>query len=248
MNPRKRGRSMSTSASLHANGVVAPRKPRRAMTVPDFMAAKTRNVRLTMLTAYDAPMARLLDVAGVDSILVGDSLGMVVQGQPDSLAVTVDEMVYHTRLVMRGAKRALVVSDMPFMSYQVSPQQALENAGRLIKEGGAHAIKLEGGVRSAPAIAAIAAADIPVVGHVGLTPQSVRRLGGFRVQRDEARLMEDALAVQEAGAFAIVVECVPAEIARKLTAALKVPTIGIGAGAGCDGQVLVTHDMLGLFG
>src|SRR5207248_6411694 len=171
-----------------------------------------------------------------------------VQGQSDSLAVTVDEMVYHTRLVMRGVTRSLVVSDMPFMSYQVSPQQALENAGRLIKEGGAHAIKLEGGVRSTPAIAAITAADIPVVGHVGLTPQSVRRLGGFRVQRDESRLMEDALAVQEAGAFAIVVECVPAEAAQKVTAALRVPTIGIGAGAGCDGQVLVTHDMLGLYG
>jgi 3-methyl-2-oxobutanoate hydroxymethyltransferase len=145
-------------------------------------------------------------------------------------------------------KRSLVVSDMPFMSYQISPQQALENAGRLIKEGGAHAIKLEGGVRSAAAIAAITAADIAVVGHVGLTPQSVRRLGGFRVQRDESRLIEDALAVEEAGAFALVVECVPAETARKLTATLKVPTIGIGAGAGCDGQVLVTHDMLGLFG
>src|SRR5207248_6383984 len=170
-----------------------------------------------------------------------------VQGQSDSLAVTVDEMVYHTRLVMRGVTRSLVVSDMPFMSYHISPQQALENAGRLMKEGGAHAIKLEGGVRSAPAIAAITAADIPVVGHVGLTPQSVRRLGGFRVQRDESRLLEDALAVQEAGAFAVVVECVPAETAQKITAALKVPTIGIGAGAGCDGQILVAHDMLGLF-
>src|SRR3989440_7791987 len=220
----------------------------RPVTVPEFIAAKTRGVKLTMLTAYDYTMARLLDAAGVDSILVGDSLGMVVQGQPDSLAVTLDEMVYHTKLVVRGVRRALVIADLPFMSYQVSPQQAVESAGRLIKEGGAHAVKLEGGVRSAPAVAAIVAADIPVVGHVGLTPQSVRRLGGFRVQRDEARLMEDALAIQEAGAFALVVECVPAEIARKLTAALKVPTIGIGAGAGCDGQVLVTHDMLGLYG
>src|SRR5437660_9311177 len=231
----------------HGSGVGADAGELRPVTVPDFLAAKTRGRRLTMLTAYDYTMARLLDAAGVDSLLVGDSWGMVVQGQPDSLAVTLDEMIYHTRLVVRGVRRALVVADLPFMSYQISPQQALENAGRLMKEGGAHAIKLEGGVRSAPAIAAITAADIPVVGHVGLTPQSVRRLGGFRVQRDESRLLEDALAVQEAGAFAVVVECVPAELARKLTAALKVPTIGIGAGVACDGQVLVSHDMLGLF-
>src|SRR5437763_9042898 len=219
----------------------------RPVTAPDFLAAKTRGVRLTMLTAYDYTMARLLDAAGVDSILIGDSLGMVVQGQPDSLAVTLDEMIYHTRLVMRGVRRSLVVADMPFMTYQVSPQQALENAGRLVKEGGAHAVKLEGGVRSAAAVAAITAADIPVVGHVGLTPQSVRRLGGFRVQRDEKRLLEDALAIEQGGCFALVVECVPAELARTITAAVKVPTIGIGAGVGCDGQVLVTHDMLGLF-
>jgi 3-methyl-2-oxobutanoate hydroxymethyltransferase len=219
----------------------------RPVTVPDFLAAKARGQRLTMLTAYDATMARLLDAAGVDSILVGDSLGMVVQGQPDSLGVTMDEMVYHTRLVMRGVTRSLVVADLPFMSYQVSPQQALENAGRLMKEGGAHAVKLEGGARSSAAIRAITSADIPVVGHIGLTPQSVRRLGGFRVQRDEGRLTEDALAVEDAGAFAVVVECVPAETARTITAALKIPTIGIGAGLGCDGQVLVAHDMLGLF-
>ncbi len=219
----------------------------RPVTVPDFLAARANGRRLVMLTAYDATMARLLDAAGVDSLLVGDSLGMVVQGRPDSLAVTLDGMIYHTRLVVRGASRALVVSDMPFMSYQVSPQQALENAGRLVKEGGAHAVKLEGGMRSADAVSAITRADIPVVGHVGLTPQSVRRLGGFRVQRDEKRLLEDALALEQAGVFAIVVECVPADLARKVTAALKVPTIGIGAGAGCDGQVLVAHDMLGLF-
>jgi 3-methyl-2-oxobutanoate hydroxymethyltransferase len=239
--------SAKTRAAAGAgNGSVVGREG-RPVTVPDFQAAKARGQRLTMLTAYDATMARLLDAAGVDSLLVGDSLGMVVQGRPDSLGVTMDEMVYHTRLVMRGVTRSLVVADMPFMSYQVSPQQALENAGRLMKEGGAHAVKLEGGVRSAAAVAAVVAADIPVVGHVGLTPQSVRRLGGFRVQRDEARVLEDALAVQEAGAFAVVVECVPAETAHKVTAALRVPTIGIGAGAGCDGQVLVSHDMLGLF-
>src|SRR5262245_30672898 len=219
----------------------------RSVTVPDFLAAKARGVRLTMLTAYDYTMARLLDAAGVDGLLVGDSLGMVVQGHEHSLGVTVDEVIYHTRMVRRGIRRSMLLADMPFMSFQVSPQQALENAGRLVKEGGAHAVKLEGGVRSAEAIAAIAHADIPVMGHVGMTPQSVRRFGGFRVQRDGPRLMEDALATQEAGAFAVVVECVPSDLAEKITAALKVPTIGIGAGAGCDGQILVTHDMLGLY-
>jgi 3-methyl-2-oxobutanoate hydroxymethyltransferase len=224
----------------------SPAEP-KPVTVPDFLTARARGVRLTMLTAYDYTMAQMLDQAGVDGILVGDSLGMVVQGHPDSLGVTLDEMIYHTQLVTRGTKRCLIVADMPFMSYQVSPQQALENAGRLIKEGGAHAVKLEGGVRSAATIAAIAGADIAVMGHVGLTPQSVRRLGGFRVQRDEARLLEDALAVEKAGAFAVVLECLPVEAARRITAALKIPTIGIGAGAGCDGQILVTHDMLGMF-
>jgi 3-methyl-2-oxobutanoate hydroxymethyltransferase len=219
----------------------------RLVTVPVFVAAKARGHRLTMLTAYDYTMARLLDDAGVDSLLVGDSLGMVVQGQPDSLAVTLDEMVYHTRLVARGVRRSLLVADLPFMSYQVSPQQALESAGRLIKEGGAHAIKLEGGVRSSAAIAAITGAEIPLMGHIGLTPQSVRRLGGFKVQRDAERLMEDALAVEGAGAFAVVVECVPTDLAARITATLKIPTIGIGAGPHCDGQILVTPDMLGLF-
>src|SRR5947209_13245645 len=212
------------------NGTPATPSQARPVTVPDFMAAKARSVRLTMLTAYDYTMARLLDAAGVDGLLVGDSLGMVVQGQPDCLAVTLDEVIYHTRLVARGVRRALLVADLPFMTYQVSPQQALESAGRLVKEGGAHAVKLEGGRRSAAAIEAITRADIPLVGHVGLTPQSVRRLGGFKVQRDAARLLDDALAVEAAGAFAIVVECVPADVAAQLTAAVKVPTIGIGAG------------------
>lgn len=202
---------------------------------------------IAMVTAYDYTMARLLDAAGVDGILVGDSLGMVVQGQPDSLAVTLDEMIYHTRLVMRGAKRSLVTADLPFMTYQVSPQQALESAGRLIKEGGCHAVKLEGGQRSAAAIQAIVQADIPLMAHIGLTPQSVRRLGGFKVQRDASRLLEDALAVEAAGAFAVVVECVPADLAAQITEALKIPTIGIGAGPTCDGQILVTPDMLGMF-
>ena len=198
--------------------------------MPDFLSAKSRGVRLTMLTAYDYTMARLLDAAGVDGLLVGDSLGMVVQGNETSLAVTLDEMIYHTRLVARGVRRSLLVADMPFMSYQVSPQQALENAGRLVKEGGAHAVKLEGGVRSAAAIEAITRCDIPVMGHVGLTPQSVRRFGGFRVQRDEKRILEDALATQAGRRFALVLECVPAELAHAVTAALSIPTIGIGAG------------------
>ncbi len=225
----------------------APTPEMRVATVPDFLAARARGVRLTLLTAYDYTMARLLDAAGVDGLLVGDSLGMVVQGQADSLAVTLDEMIYHTKMVVRGARRSLVITDMPFMSYQVSPQQAVENAGRLMKEGGAHAVKLEGGVRSAAAVAAIVAADIPLMGHIGLTPQSVRRLGGFKVQRDAAKLMDDALAVEAAGAFSLVIECVPTDLAARITEAVKIPTIGIGAGPHCDGQVLVTPDLLGLF-
>ncbi len=235
------------SAPAMPKGAVPGAAEMRPVTVPDFVAAKARGSRLTVLTAYDCTMARLLDAAGVDALLVGDSLGMVVQGQPDCLAVTLDEMVYHTRMVVRGVRRALVIADLPFMTYQVSPQQAVESAGRLIKEGGAHAVKLEGGVRSAAAVAAIAAADIPVMGHIGLTPQSVRRLGGFKVQRDADRLLEDAKAIEAAGAFGMVLECVPTELGARVTAAVNVPTIGIGAGAGCDGQVLVTPDLLGLF-
>ncbi len=219
----------------------------RPMTVPDFLAAKARGMRLTVLTAYDYTMARLLDAAGVDAVLVGDSLGMVVQGHEHSLTVTLEEMIYHTRLVARGVKRSLLIADMPFMSFQVSPQQALESAGRLIKEGGAQAVKIEGGVRSAASIAAITGAHIPVMGHIGMTPQSVHRFGGFRVQKDEAQLLEDAQATEQAGAFAVVLECIPAEAAQKITASLKIPTIGIGAGPGCDGQVLVCYDMLGMF-
>ena len=209
------------SATPHPITNGSPAADVRPVTVPDFLSARARGVRLTMLTAYDYTMARLLDAAGVDALLVGDSLGMVVQGNDTSLGVTLEEVIYHTRLVARGVRRSLLVADLPFMTYQVSPQQALENAGRLVKEGGTHAVKLEGGVRSAAAIAAIAAADIPVMGHVGMTPQSVRRFGGFRVQRGEERLLEDALATEKAGAFAVVVECVPAEVAAKITAALN---------------------------
>lgn len=217
------------------------------VTVPDFLAARARGLRLTLLTAYDYTMARLLDAAGVDGLLVGDSLGMVVQGHEHCLTVTLDEVIYHTRCVARAVRRSLLIADLPFMSFQVSPQQALESAGRLIKEGGARAVKIEGGERSAASIAAIARADIPVMGHIGLTPQSVHRFGGFRVQRDEERLIEDAVATERAGAFALVVECVPSELAQKITAAVQIPTIGIGAGAGCDGQILVTQDLLGMF-
>jgi 3-methyl-2-oxobutanoate hydroxymethyltransferase len=237
----------TTVSKRPSNGPVAVDKQKQPVTVPDFLAAKSRGVRLTMLTAYDYTMARLLDAAGVDGLLVGDSLGMVVQGHEHSLSVTLEEVIYHARCVARGVRRSLLVADMPFMTFQVSPQQALENAGKLIKEGGAHAVKIEGGMRSAASIAAIAGADIPVIGHIGMTPQSVRRFGGFRVQRDADKIVEDALATEKAGAFAVVVECIPTELARKITATLKIPTIGIGAGAGCDGQILVAHDMLGLF-
>ena len=246
----------SPVTSSQANGMPAPplpegegrlRSDRRPMTVPDFIAAKSRGVRLSMLTAYDYTMGRLLDDAGVDAILVGDSLGMVIQGEPHSLRVTLEDMIYHTRLVARGVRRSLLIADLPFMTYQVSPQQALESAGRLVKEGCAQAIKLEGGRRSAAAVEAIVQADIPVMGHVGLTPQSIHKLGGFRVQREASRILDDALAIEQAGAFAVVVECVPADLAEQIRVALKVPTIGIGAGAGCDGQILVAHDMLGLF-
>jgi 3-methyl-2-oxobutanoate hydroxymethyltransferase len=218
----------------------------KPVTVPEFVAAKAAGRRLAVLTAYDYTTARLFDHSGVDALLVGDSLGMVVQGHPHSLGVTLDEIIYHSRCVARGAHRALVIADLPFMSYQVSPEQALASAGRAIKEGDAHAVKLEGGGRSAEQIRKIVNAGIPVMAHVGLTPQSVRQLGGFRVQRD-TKLVDDAKAVADAGAFAVVVECVPAEMAAQVTAAISVPTIGIGAGAGCDGQVLVAHDMLGLF-
>jgi 3-methyl-2-oxobutanoate hydroxymethyltransferase len=219
----------------------------RPVTVPDFLSARSRGVKLTMLTCYDYTSARLLDASGVDSILVGDSLGMVVQGETTSLPVTMEEMVYHTKCVARGVKRALLITDMPFMSYQVSPEQALVNAGRLVQDGGAHAVKLEGGVRSAKTVEAIVRAEIPVCGHVGLTPQSVRRLGGFRVQRNEQELLDDAKAIADSGAFAIVLECIPAKLAARITESISIPTIGIGAGAGCDGQVLVLQDMLGMY-
>ncbi len=219
------------------------------MTVPGFVAAKSQGRRLAVLTAYDYLWAGLFDQAGVDAILVGDSLGMVVQGRSTTLPVTLDQMIYHGEMVARAVKRALVIVDLPFMTYQVSPAQAVENAGRILKETGAGAVKLEGGVHQAATIQALAAADIPVMAHVGMRPQSVRKLGAMsKVQRDEPALLADALAAEAAGAFGIVLELIPQSLAAKITAQLSIPTIGIGAGPDCDGQVLVSCDMLGLTG
>jgi 3-methyl-2-oxobutanoate hydroxymethyltransferase len=216
----------------------------KPVTVPDVIAAKAQGKKLVMVTAYDFPTAQLLDEAGIDLILVGDSLGMVVQGNDNCLSVTLEEMIYHTKMVSRAVKGGLVIADMPFMTYQLSPEQALENAGKMIQLSGAHAVKVEGGVRTAAAIEKIVSADIPVMGHVGLTPQSLHRLGGFRVQRDASKLIADAKAVEEAGAFSLVVEGVPADLGKQITQAVSIPTIGIGAGADCDGQVLVFHDVV----
>jgi len=220
------------------------------VTTVTLMEMKTRVEKITMLTAYDFPTASLLDEAGVDMLLVGDSLGNVVLGYEDTLPVTMDEMIHHTKAVARGTRRAMVVGDMPFLSYQTSLPEAIKNGGRFLKEGGAQAVKLEGGSERTGVVRALVETGIPVMGHLGLTPQSVHQLGGFRVQgRDEAaaqRLLQDALALEEAGVFALVLEAIPAPLAAQVTSRLQVPTIGIGAGPDCDGQVLVVHDMLGL--
>ncbi len=221
-------------------------------TVLTALQQKADGDRISMLTAYDFSTARLEDEAGVNMILVGDSLGMVMLGYEDTLSVTMEDMLHHTKAVARGAKNAMVIADMPFMSYQTSVYDAVKNAGRLIKEGRAHAVKLEGGAAVSEQIRAITDAQIPVMAHIGLTPQSVNAFGGFRVQgktEERARqLIEEAKIVEEAGAFAVVLECVPALLAEKITKSVKIPTIGIGAGAGCDGQVLVYQDMLGMYG
>lgn len=218
-------------------------------TAKTFLNAK-HQTPLTMLTAYDYTMARLMDGAGINGILVGDSLGMVFQGHEHTLPVTLEHMIYHTQAVVRGTKQALVVGDMPFMSYHLSPEQALANAGRLIKEGGAHAVKLEGGESMATTIHKVVSAGIPVMAHIGMTPQSVNTYGGFLVQGKSyeaaQQILRDAHAVQEAGAFSVVLECVPAALAELITNQLSIPTIGIGAGVGCDGQILVYQDMLGI--
>lgn len=233
---------ISTSAATTA---------RKKVTTLTYRQKKERGEIITMLTAYDYPTALAMDKAGVDSILVGDSLGMVVLGYENTLPVTMDEMLHHCRAVSRGAKAALLVGDMPFMSYQVSVEEATRNAGRFLQHGGMDAVKLEGGRERADAIRSIVSAGIPVMGHLGLTPQSVNQLGGFRAQGKTAvaakRLVEDALILEGAGCFSIVLESVPARLAELISKKISIPTIGIGAGVGCDGQVLVTHDLLGLF-
>ena len=223
---------------------------KKRTTILDLQRMKSRGEKIAVLTAYDYPFARIMDLAGIDVILVGDSVGSVVSGYDNTLPVTMDEMTYHTRAVARSVTQALVVADMPFLSYQIDLADARRNAGRLIKEGGAQAVKLEGGVHVAETIRAIVAMDVPVVAHIGLTPQSIHRMGGFRVQgREEAQanqLLADARAVAEAGACAVVIEGIPAQLAGEISAELAIPTIGIGAGVNCDGQVLVIHDILGL--
>ncbi|MFH1846748.1 MAG: 3-methyl-2-oxobutanoate hydroxymethyltransferase [Candidatus Omnitrophota bacterium] len=221
------------------------------VTVLDFKLKKDSGDKIAMLTAYDYPMARLIDEAGVDAVLVGDSLAMVVLGYESTVCVTMDEMLHHSRAVRRGIKRAFLIGDMPFLSYPTSDEDAVRNAGRFLKEAGCEAVKVEGGKEIAPRIAAIINAGIPVLGHIGLMPQSINKLGGYRVQgKDDVsadRLMDDAVALEKAGCFAVILECVPAKLAEKITKKLTIPTIGIGAGRHCSGQVLVTHDIVGYF-
>lgn len=228
-----------------------PQKSLEKMTVIRFQEKKRINQMISMLTAYDYAMAQAVDQAGLDSILVGDSLGMVVLGYETTLPVTMADMLHHCKAVARGARRALLIGDMPFMSYQASVPEAVSNAGRFLQEAGMDAVKLEGGRERSEAIRAICAAGIPVMGHLGLTPQSIRRLGSFRPQARSVagaiRLVEDAHILQDAGCFALVVESIPAQLGTWISQQLTIPVIGIGAGAGCDGQVLVTHDLLGMF-
>jgi 3-methyl-2-oxobutanoate hydroxymethyltransferase len=216
------------------------------ITIPQIVAMKGSGRKITMLTAYDYALARLVDSAEVEMVLVGDSLGMVVQGRDNTLPVTLDEMIYHAEIVGRAVRHAMVIVDMPFGSFQVGPQKAVENAARVLKQTGCQAVKLEGGVGQAEVVAALVSAGIPVMAHCGLRPQSIHQLGGFRVQRDADALLADARAAEQAGAFAVLLECIPADLAARVTGELSVPTIGIGAGPGCDGQVLVLHDLLGL--
>jgi len=219
--------------------------------IHDLARWKGQGRKITMLTAYDATMASLLDRAGIDAILVGDSLGMVVLGHETTIPVTLDAVIHHSAAVTRGAKRALVIADMPFLTYQLNMEQALRNAGRLLQEGGAHAIKLEGGRAVADVVRRLVEVGIPVMGHLGMTPQSVHQLGGFgtvgKTEEEAAQIIEDARVLQQAGSFAVVLESIPAELARRITAELTIPTIGIGAGPDCDGQVLVSYDAFGIF-
>jgi 3-methyl-2-oxobutanoate hydroxymethyltransferase len=221
------------------------------VTVPELRARKTQGPKIAMLTAYDATMAKLLEAGGADVLLVGDSLGMVVQGLPNTLPVTLDEMCYHGRAVSRAVTRAHVMGDLPFMSYQASPEQAMQAAGRLLKEGGCESVKLEGGREMSEHVRRIVGCGIPVMGHIGLTPQSVHAMGGFRVQGRSAesaeRLLEDAQALEAAGAFSLLLEGIPAALGARITSAVSIPTVGIGAGPDCDGQVLVCYDFLGMY-
>ena len=243
---------MSTIAPvINTANMIQAAPHRKKVTTSFFRQRKERGEPISMLTAYDYPTALAEDEAGIDSILVGDSLGMVVLGYQNTLPVTMEDMLHHSRAVARGTKYALLIGDMPFMSYQVSAEEAVRNAGRFLQEGGMEAVKLEGGRERLEAVRAIVSAGIPVMGHLGLTPQSVNQLGGFRPQGKTAsaaqRLLEDALLLEEAGCFSLVLESVPSRLAGLISKKLSIPTIGIGAGLGCDGQVLVTHDMLGLF-
>lgn len=220
-------------------------------TIQDFLKKKKEGRKITMLTAYDYPSARIVDEAGLDAILVGDSLGMVVQGLENTLPVTMDEMIYHTKMVARAVKNAMVIGDMPFMSYQISLPEAVRNAGRFLKEAGASAVKMEGGAEVADHIRALTKSDIPVMAHIGLTPQSVHRMGGYKVQgkteKAAKKLIEDAHIIEDAGAFSLLLEAIPMNLAKRITEELSIPTIGIGAGPHCDGQILVLHDVIGLF-
>jgi len=216
------------------------------ITVPEFTGFKAAKRKISMVTAYDYAMAKLVDAAGVEGILVGDSMSMVVQGHDSTLPVTLDEMIYHAEMVGRAVEHALLIVDMPFPSFHLGTHRAIENAGRMLKETRCQAVKLEGGVEQADTIAGLVSAGIPVMAHCGLRPQSVHALGGYKVQRDQRELLADAKSAEKAGAFAIVLECIPRSIAKKITDAVRIPTIGIGAGADCDGQVLVLHDLLGI--
>jgi len=241
----------TTTASLNTPALNAASPQRKKVTTASLLQKKERRTPITMLTAYDYPTALVEDQVGIDAILVGDSLGMVVLGYENTLPVTMDMMLHHCRAVARGATYSLLIGDMPFMSYQVSASEAARNAGRFLQEGGMEAVKLEGGRERLEAVGAITSAGIPVMGHLGLTPQSVNQLGGFRPQGKTAaaakRLLEDARLLEQAGCFSLVLESVPARLAKLVSARLSIPTMGIGAGVGCDGQVLVTHDLLGLF-
>jgi 3-methyl-2-oxobutanoate hydroxymethyltransferase len=221
------------------------------ITIQDFLKKKVEQKKITMLTAYDYPFAKIVDEAGIDAIIVGDSVGMVVQGLENTLPVTMDEMIYHTKIVSRAVKNAMVIGDLPFMSYQASVEEAVRNAGRFLKDAGASAVKIEGGAEVAQHIRAMTKSDIPVMAHIGLTPQSIHRMGGYKIQgkteESAKKLLEEAHIAEDAGAFSLLLEAIPKGLARKITEELSIPTIGIGAGPYCDGQVLVLHDVIGLF-